>query len=60
MKCGKEIVDGVNGCQLLDECFICHGGYPKYAKSCTTSGGYLSWEELDILEDRCLNDGEDP
>ena len=28
--CGKKITLGVNGCTLMDDCFDCHGGYPKY------------------------------
>lgn len=28
--CGKKITLGVNGCTLMDDCFDCHGGFPKY------------------------------
>ena len=55
-KCGKQIIYGVNGCQLIDECFICHGGYPKYPAA--TKRETVDWNELDALEDRCVRDLE--
>lgn len=55
IKCGCEIVNGVNGCMLMNDCFGCHGGYPKYPKPIRAKFE-ISWSELDYLEDRCLND----
>ncbi len=55
--CGKEIINGINGCQLMKECFDCHGGFPKYAPP--TKRETVSWSELDALEDRCINDLEE-
>lgn len=55
IKCGREIINGVNGCMLLNDCFDCHGGYPKYPTP-TRIQPAISWDELDRLEDRCLSD----
>lgn len=55
--CGKEIVNGINGCQLMKECFDCHGGFPKYPAP-RQMRETVSWDELDALEDRCVNDWE--
>lgn len=44
--CGKKITLGVNGCTMMDDCFDCHGGYPKYAKPTT--------ENLHNIENACL------
>ena len=55
-KCGCEIVYGVNGCMIMDDCFTCHGGYPKYpepVRICYPE----SIEYLDYTEDRCLSMG---
>ena len=54
IKCGSEIINGINGCEILNERFACHGGYPKYAP--TSKRETYSWDELDALEDRCIND----
>lgn len=46
--CGKKIVLGVNGCTLMDDCFDCHGGYPKYPEPKTINpleGAADYWEE---------------
>jgi len=53
IKCGSEIINGINGCEILNECFTCHGGYPKYAP--TSKRETYSWDELDAIEDRCIN-----
>lgn len=58
IKCGREIINGVNGCQLLKDCFECHGGFPKYPAP-TTERETVGWIELDALEDRCINDWEE-
>lgn len=55
-KCGKDITYGINGCMLMDVCFECYGGFPKYAPAHKTSS--YSWDDMDALEDRCINDGE--
>ena len=54
IRCGTEIINGINGCEILNECFTCHGGYPKYTPA--SKGETDSWDELDALEDRCIND----
>lgn len=56
--CGKEIINGINGCQIMKECFDCHGGYPKYPAP-RQMRETISWDELDALEDRCINDWEE-
>ena len=56
-KCGCEIINGMNGCTLMAECFICHQGPPHYPKPIAVA--YLgTLEDLDSLEDRCLDMGE--
>ena len=57
VKCGKEIVYGVNGCMLMDDCFDC-GGRPKYYYS-TATVRTTNWNELDAMEDRCVRDWDD-
>lgn len=55
--CGKEIINGINGCQMMNECFDCHGGYPDYSRNKSNfhwNNG--SWNDLDAVEDRCLGD----
>lgn len=58
IKCGREIINGVNGCQLLNDCFDCRGGYPTYPAP-RQARETVSWDELDALEDRCVNDWVD-
>lgn len=57
-KCGKEIIYGINGCQMMNECFECHGGFPQYAKATGRYVKVISEDELDAMEDRCLRDEE--
>lgn len=60
IKCGREIVNGVNGCQMLAECFKCRGGYPDYSRNKSNfHWGRENWEDLDALEDRCIRDYDD-
>lgn len=55
--CGCEIINGVNGCTMMSDCFSCHVGYPKYpAPVHVNPFSLLSVEDLDKLEDRCLGD----
>lgn len=57
--CGSEIVDGVNGCQLMgDICFDC-GGRPVYPAPRRVDYPE-EIEYLDWLEDRCLSMGYMP
>lgn len=59
IKCGVEIVNGQNGCQLLDVCFCCNGGRPVYPAprkiDYPESMDYLNW-----IEDKCLSMGYMP
>ena len=60
VKCGREIVNGVNGCQMMDECFECHGGYPDYSRNkFIFHWSKANWDNLDALEDRCIRDYDD-
>lgn len=55
-KCGCKIENGVNGCMLMNECFDCHGGYPKYPKPTPKPFGWnFTDSEIDYLEGRCLS-----
>lgn len=59
IRCGVEIVNGQNGCQLLDVCFCCNGGHPVYPAprkiDYPESVDYLDW-----IEDKCLSMGYMP
>lgn len=59
IKCGVEIVNGQNGCQLLDVCFCCNGGHPVYPAhrkiDYPEEMDYLDW-----IEDKCLSMGYMP
>lgn len=58
-KCGCEIENGVNGCMLLNECFKCHGGFPRYPKPSEKPIIWnLSEAEINYLESRCVRDYE--
>lgn len=57
--CGKEIINGVNGCMLLDDCFDCHGGYPKYAPATARETVDYDDDRLNYLEAMCVRDWED-
>lgn len=59
-KCGAEIIDGMNGCQLTgDICFNCRGGRPVYPAprqvDYPETMEYLEW-----IEDQCLSMGYMP
>lgn len=58
-KCGCEIVNGVNGCGLMQDCFSCHGGPPKYGPAIVKQYPD-SYDYLDYMEGRCLDMGEMP
>lgn len=58
VKCGSEIVYGINGCMMMKECFNCHGGFPQYVPLNKVEYVGSSWDELDSLEDNCLGDDE--
>ena len=57
IKCGCEIVNGVNGCTLMDDCISCHGGFPVYPAPVVVTVPD-SLEYLDYAEGRCLDMGE--
>lgn len=40
---------------FLDVCFACNGGHSRYPKPVKVEPQYTA-EELDALEDRCMND----
>ena len=56
-KCGCEIVLGVNGCTLMEECYKCHGGFPVYpvpiVKEYPDSMDYMEY-----WESKCLDNGD--
>ncbi len=57
IKCGKEIINGINGCQMMKECFDCHGGCPDYSRNKSNFRWNTgSGADLDVAEDRCLGD----
>jgi len=57
-KCGVEIINGENGCALMDICFDCNGGYPKYAPA--TKRGLLGNDDyFDYVEGCCIGDIDD-
>lgn len=57
-KCGKEIINGVNGCMLAgDICFDCQPWDMKPAKS--PRAVVYTYEELCSLENLCIDDGEE-
>ena len=49
-KCGKIIINGVNGCAMWgNECVECHGGFQDYSRNGIThgvsgNGGADYWE----------------
>ena len=54
--CGCEIVYGVNGCMMLDDCNKCHGPVHYPAPIEIDPFEYATCDDLDALEDRCLDD----
>ena len=57
-KCGKEIINGVNGCMLAgDICFDCQPWDMKPTKS--PRAVVYTYEELCSLESLCIDDGEE-
>ena len=51
-KCGKSIINGENGCMIMDICFTCNGGYPQYNKKSIkfTQTADEAYEEMNTLE----------
>lgn len=60
IKCGTIITNGINGCQMLEECFSCHGGYPVYAKTGLSPNRVITDDDMDAIEDRCLQADDRP
>ena len=60
-KCGERIIDGLNGCTMAGNiCFSCR---PWNMKTTVTHYNFppmYSAEDLDILENRCLDMGRMP
>lgn len=52
--CGKPIMYGINGAQMLDTCLDCYR--PTYHCQPTRVQNNVNWDELDAMEDRCLGD----
>ena len=59
VKCGCEIVNGENGCSMMQDCFKCHGGFPVYPGPIVKTSPD-SLEYLDYAENCCLSMGEMP
>ena len=57
VKCGVIIINGVNGCTLMDDCFTCHGGYPKYPAPIVKAHEY-SDDEINAILDDVLHDDD--
>lgn len=52
-ECGRPIMYGINGAQMLDLCLDCYN--PKY--HCPpTPVRKDDWDELDAMEDRCIKE----
>ena len=60
-KCGCTIVNGENGCILMDICFTCNGGYPKYpAPRKANYSDYTGNESyFDYIESALIDDTEE-
>ena len=57
--CGTEITNGVNGCMLMDICFVCSkGNYPSKYTKIVSNVGNVSSEAGDYYESRCIDRGE--
>ena len=55
VRCGREIVNGINGCMLLNECFCCNGGYPNYSRNQSNfHWNNADWDALDAIEGKCM------
>jgi len=55
--CGKEIINGVNRCQMMKVCFDCNGGFPDYSRNQSLHHwNNVDWNELDAAEGRCLRE----
>lgn len=55
--CGTEIINGQNGASMYTNCFTCkpiNYGNNGYIKSNVS----ITYDELNYLEGRCINDGE--
>ena len=51
--CGTEIINGGNGCAMLEICFDCNGGTPKYNYKPRPLP--TTFEELEASEARALS-----
>lgn len=59
LTCGKEIIYGINGCQMMNICFDCNGGYPDYSRNKSNFRWNLpDYDALDYTEGRCIKDNE--
>ena len=55
--CKSEIINGQNGASMYNECFTCkpiNYGKNGYIKSNVS----ITYDELNYIEGRCINDGE--
>lgn len=53
--CGKEIINGVNGCMFMgNTCFDC-GGQPQYYTPSIKFGGDVTQDEMNYSESLCMN-----
>lgn len=51
-KCGAIITNGINGAQMLEVCFYCNGGAPRYPKPHSQPRTIYGAEEEDAAEAR--------
>lgn len=51
-KCGAIITNGINGAQMLEVCFTCNGGAPRYPKPSSAARTTYDADEANAAEAR--------
>ena len=56
-RCGRAITYGVNGCQMMNICFKCNGGYPDYSRNKSNfHWNAQDYDALDFVEGKCIKE----